>query len=300
MFSRSRPPAIVDASSRKNARAVIRAPAVDPTVERRLSGALALSPTLSAAKESNERRRIEMKRIATGFVIGAVLTGGVAYAATSVIGGGGVIQSCYTKIGGVVRVVDSASECKSFELPLSWNQKGPTGETGPQGPKGDTGDIGPQGPAGPLGPKGDVGPQGTAGPQGATGDTGPQGPVGSLEAAEAWHEVGAAGEPAFQNGWNNLGTAVESAAFYKDQLGVVHLKGHVQGGNGGQGIFTLPSGYRPSKFEYFPSMSGASQTQWLGEPYIKIGPDGLVIASGTTGASADGFHTLNGITFRVG
>ena len=42
------------------------------------------------------------------------VTTGLAWAA--IPGGDGTIQGCYTKVGGVLRVVDSASQCKSFEV----------------------------------------------------------------------------------------------------------------------------------------------------------------------------------------
>jgi hypothetical protein len=146
--------------------------------------------------------------VVIGGVLGATAVAGIAFAA--IPGGGGVIQGCYTKVGGVVRIVDTASQCsKAFENPIAWNQagvKGDPGAAGPQGPvgpagaKGDPGTQGPQGPAGvagkdgspgaqgPDGPKGDpclssdpscVGAQGDAGPSGPKGDAGPAGPAGA-------------------------------------------------------------------------------------------------------------------------
>jgi hypothetical protein len=122
-----------------------------------------------------------MKRIAIAFITGATLVGGVGYAATSVIGSGGVIQGCYKDQNGQLRVVASASECLPSEAPISWNVqgvKGDKGEPGSQGPQGDTGAVGPQGLAGPKGDKGDLGPQGPGGSQGPQGPSGPQGPAG--------------------------------------------------------------------------------------------------------------------------
>ena len=62
---------------------------------------------------------------------------------------------------------------------------------------------------------------------------------------EGWHEVGAPGEPQFQNGWKNSGGSGTTVAFYKDQEGVVHLRGSA-GGSGGTIMFQLPPGYRPA------------------------------------------------------
>lgn len=66
---------------------------------------------------------------------------------------------------------------------------------------------------------------------------------------EEWHEVGGTGEPAFQNSWVNVGGAQETAAFYKDATGRVHLKGQVKSGTVGAftPVFTLPAGYWPAK-----------------------------------------------------
>jgi hypothetical protein len=67
---------------------------------------------------------------------------------------------------------------------------------------------------------------------------------GSRSAHEAWHEVGKPGEPAFMNGWANQGGSGPTAAFFRDEEGIVHLRGHVSG-NGGAIMFQLPPGYRP-------------------------------------------------------
>jgi type VI protein secretion system component Hcp len=58
------------------------------------------------------------------------------------------------------------------ELPISWNQTGPTG------PQGETGAQGIQGPTGPTGPQGAAGSQGPAGAQGSTGAKGSKGDKG--------------------------------------------------------------------------------------------------------------------------
>jgi hypothetical protein len=75
--------------------------------------------------------------------------GGIAYAA--IPGPGGVIQGCYQKSGGSLRVVDSAASCKPSEKSLSWDQRGATGPSGTPGAVGATGATGPSGPAGPSG-----------------------------------------------------------------------------------------------------------------------------------------------------
>jgi len=94
---------------------------------------------------------LRFKSMATaGLVAGIIVSGGLAYAA--IPDPDGTITGCYTKQAGLfdakgaVRVVDSASECRSSELVLTWSQKGQPGHDGADG------EPGPQGPAGPAGP----------------------------------------------------------------------------------------------------------------------------------------------------
>lgn len=72
---------------------------------------------------------------------------------------------------------------------------------------------------------------------------------------EAWKEVGASGMPAFANAWVNFGGAEATAAFCKDALGWVHLKGLIKTGTINTAAFTLPVGYRPTKDERFAAQS---------------------------------------------
>ena len=58
--------------------------------------------------------------------------------------------------------------------------------------------------------------------------------------------IGAPGEPAFGAGWKNAGSGLQVAGFYRDQEGVVHLRGGVALGGSTTTIFTLPVGYRPA------------------------------------------------------
>ena len=67
-----------------------------------------------------------------GVMTALALAGGVAYA--TIPDSNGVIQGCYGKSGGSLRVIDSAvAECKSNETPLAWNVQGPPGEQGDPG-----------------------------------------------------------------------------------------------------------------------------------------------------------------------
>jgi hypothetical protein len=107
---------------------------------------------------------------------------GVSVATGAIPGQGGKISACYTKVGGVVRVIDveksPPQKCTTLENAISWNQAGQPGPAGPAGPLGPKGDKGDQGPAGNTGPAGATGPAGPMGDQGPEGDTGQQGPQG--------------------------------------------------------------------------------------------------------------------------
>jgi type VI secretion system secreted protein Hcp len=99
----------------------------------------------------------------------AALGAGAVFASGAIPGSDGTINACYLPSGSV-RVVDSASDCKSSETFISWNQKGPKGDTGPQGIPGEQGK---------QGDKGETGAQGIQGPQGVQGPAGPAGPAGA-------------------------------------------------------------------------------------------------------------------------
>jgi hypothetical protein len=57
-----------------------------------------------------------------------VAIGGVAYAA--IPDSNGTIHGCYQKENGNLRVVASATDCKTNETAIQWNQQGPPGQSG--------------------------------------------------------------------------------------------------------------------------------------------------------------------------
>ncbi|MDX6397015.1 MAG: hypothetical protein QOJ43_423 [Gaiellaceae bacterium] len=128
------------------------------------------------------RRRLLLA--CTGTIV--VASVGVAYAAIP-NSGNGVINGCYEKKTGILRVIDAQAgkSCLGFETPISWSQKGEPGAAGAAGapgavgPAGPTGPTGPRGLEGPEGPKGDKGDDGTDGAQGIQGPQGPQGERGA-------------------------------------------------------------------------------------------------------------------------
>lgn len=106
---------------------------------------------------------------------------------------------------------------------------------------------------------------------------------------EGWHEIDATGEPAFSNSWVNYGAGYNTAAFFKDPNGVVHLKGLIKSGTVTSAVFTLPSGYRPAATEVQPIVSNGAAG------YIDIQNNGVLKVVGGSSAWA----SLDGITFRA-
>ncbi len=114
----------------------------------------------------------------------------------------------------------------------------------------------------------------------------------NLAPPEAFHLVGAAG---FQNGWVALGGGGSTPGFYKDQLGVVHLRGEFKSGtisNTPTGdMFTLPTGYRPAENQQF---RGGDATGSGNIAVLSSGEVRALTGAGNVLLSVDGF------TFRAG
>lgn len=199
------------------------------------------------------------------------------------------------------------------------------------GPEGAQGQPGPQGPVGPVGPKGPPGPQGPVGAQGIKGDKGDtgsrglqglQGPPGTsswtdgvgrvttdasvgigTENPEVRLEV-SGGETRLQqqgwqtvtlrNGWQNYGSIYNQAGFFKDSMGIVHLKGLVKNGTA-KTVFTLPQGFRPTKQEIHAVCAYGPSSYVIGR--IDILTNGNVDSIGVIGSGK--WISLDGITFRV-
>lgn len=95
--------------------------------------------------------------------------------------------------------------------------------------------------------------------------------------------------PTFLNNWVNYGAPVESAGYWKDQSGQVHIQGVVKSGTPNSIIFNLPVGYRPVAKSFFPVISNA------GVAICFVEPDGDV--GQFSGAQTD--FGLAGINFRA-
>ena len=94
--------------------------------------------------------------------------------------------------------------------------------------------------------------------------------------------------------WYNINPAENStAAFYRDSLGTVHLKGTVRCNVPFVArIFTLPPGYRPDRLENHVTVAGGP----TGANSIVIQKDGGVFPASAAGTEA--YLSLDGITFR--
>lgn len=98
--------------------------------------------------------------------------------------------------------------------------------------------------------------------------------------------------PTLMNEWVNYDESTYSKCqYYKDSLGIVHLKGMIKGGNAAF-IFSLPSGYRPTETMIFNQPMGVDNRVNI---FVVKNAGVQISASSFTGA----YYSLDGITFRV-
>jgi hypothetical protein len=66
-------------------------------------------------------------------ICGSVVALGAGFAYAAIPGSNGVINACYEKRTGLLRVIDAEAgkRCLSFESPISWNQQGAGGSLAP-------------------------------------------------------------------------------------------------------------------------------------------------------------------------
>lgn len=93
----------------------------------------------------------------------------------------------------------------------------------------------------------------------------------------------------FTNGW----VAGSSApGYFKDEFGIVHLRGAIKSGTTSVAAFTLPTGYRPAVTVVFPVIDGGNLVA-----QCSVDTAGLVVLWTTT-ANANGFN-LAPVQFKV-
>jgi hypothetical protein len=125
----------------------------------------------------------------------------------------------------------------------------------------------------------------------------------ALAPSEAWHEVGAPGQPPLENGWKDPPSPpshFQTAAFYKDATGVVHLRGVVFGGVPNKSIFHLPQGFRPPSQKVEDIMTKCTGCAGpVGSVFI-VGPGFAPGSEGSVEPVSTGEAIwLDGITFRA-
>ncbi len=96
--------------------------------------------------------------------------------------------------------------------------------------------------------------------------------------------------PSLLNGWVNYGGVYQDAGYYKDPLGMVHLRGLVKDGTATAGttLFTLPVGFRPLAQTVLITLTNSV----LGA--LNIETDGDVNVGGGTSSA---WFSLENITF---
>jgi hypothetical protein len=157
-----------------------------------------------------------------------------------------------------------------------------------------------------------------------------------LAPPEAWHEVGPGSPsgdlcadpsaigvfcklaaPCSATAWANYGGGFATAAYYKDQLGIVRLRGVVTTSSCGvyagdsyrAPIFRLPASMRPDHGRIFPSVGRKTDSTccktWEVQPArVDVDSDGLVafesdcLSNGVDCSSDGGYLSLDGISFR--
>lgn len=105
-----------------------------------------------------------------------------------------------------------------------------------------------------------------------------------------FRKVGGAGQPAFANSWVNYGSGWREAGFWKDPLGVIHLRGLIKSGTVGNAAFTLPPGFRPTLAETYAVISNGAVGR------LSVYTDGTVIPETP---SNNTYVSLSGISFRL-
>jgi hypothetical protein len=155
-----------------------------------------------------------------------------------------------------------------------------------------------------------------------------------IQGPEAWHQVGAGSttqnlcadpsktalfctdlSPPVPEPWHNYGGGFATAGFYKDQLGIVHLKGLVVNvpltGVDPQvrPIFRLPLAYAPAHQRVFPSVGRNTYGQEVAQGRVDVQPNGLVVLVSDCGedplshnpdqcSASGGYVSLDAISFR--
>ena len=101
--------------------------------------------------------------------------------------------------------------------------------------------------------------------------------------------------PVFANGWVNYSNAYSHAGYFKDSVGVVHLRGLIKNGTLTEMAFTLPVGYRPAKRGVFSVITDSGSFSDVAVGRMDIKGAGQVIPV----AGSNSWISLEGVTFRA-
>jgi len=94
----------------------------------------------------------------------------------------------------------------------------------------------------------------------------------------------------FANGWRNYSNTYNPAGYFKDSMGIVHLRGLVKLGAIRKHIFTLPAGYRPARRELHVACTYNNTSG-----RVDVLTNGQVLPW----AGSNKWISLDGITFRA-
>lgn len=104
--------------------------------------------------------------------------------------------------------------------------------------------------------------------------------------------------PTLSGTWANYGTGYNTAGYWKDPWGIVHLRGLIEAGALGSTITTLPVGYRPAMSELFCVRYGGAA---FGSCRVQLTNAG-VLSEGPVNqqrSAAGDWLSLDAITFRA-
>lgn len=111
--------------------------------------------------------------------------------------------------------------------------------------------------------------------------------LGALEIVEPWRAVN------FENGFENFSPDWHDCEFYKDPFGTVKLRGLFKRLSAALNttVFTLPEGYRPSRFTMLGSTAGNQHVR------VDIHPNGSLVVAVADSASWFNYVSLDNLSF---
>jgi len=96
--------------------------------------------------------------------------------------------------------------------------------------------------------------------------------------------------PTMENGWVRYSSTYNAPGYFKDSMGIVHLRGMIKSGTIGRHAFTLPSGYRPARRELMATLTNGNVASRL---------DVLTNGQVDPYSGSNRWVSLDGLTFRA-